>query len=329
MKETVINKQTKTTAEKQRSGFADFMKRLVREKPLGTAGAVIVLIMLFAAIFAPFISPYKFDEVSITERMQAPSAKHILGTDNLGRDQLSRIIYGARVSLYVGLGASALNVLVATLLGMISGYLGGAFDIILQRIIDTIIIFPMILLLLSLMSIVGSGYLQLISVLGFAGGIGWIRLVRSAVISIKENVYIGAAKSIGGSTRQILWRHIIPNIMPILIIIFSISIAGNILAEASLSFLGFGLPPSVPSWGGMLSGNGRQYMYGAPWLAIWPGLALSLAVYGVNMWGDAIRDLLDPRLKGGVGSYGGKTDFKKIQVFLKSKGIKQDENIVK
>jgi peptide/nickel transport system permease protein len=324
MEEKKVNIQVKTAVEKPRSPLADFVKRLVREKPLGVAGAVIVLVLLFGGTFADYISPYKYDEVQITERMQAPSSQHLLGTDNLGRDQLSRIIYGARVSLYIGLGASALNVLLATVLGVISGYLGGTFDIILQRIIDTAVIFPMILILLSLMSIVGAGYAQLILVLGLWGGIGWIRLVRSAVMSIKGNIYIDSAKSIGGSTAHILWHHVIPNIMPTLIIIFSISIAGNILGEASLSFLGFGLPPAVPSWGGMLTGNGRQYMYSAPWLAIWPGVALSIAVYGVNMWGDAVRDLLDPKLKGGVGGYDRKNNAKKIQSFLKRRGVSKD-----
>jgi peptide/nickel transport system permease protein len=141
-------------------------------------------------------------------------------------------------------------------------------------------------------------------VLGIWGGIAWIRVARSAVIAIRENVYVDAARAIGCSTSEMLRRHILPNITPILIIMFSVSMSGNILGEASLSFLGFGIPPPHPSWGGMLSMEGRSYMYEAPWLAIWPGVALSVAVYGINMWGDAVRDLLDPRLRGGVGRYG-------------------------
>jgi len=155
------------------------------------------------------------------------------------------------------------------------------------------------------MNLIGTGVGQVIIVLGIWGGIGWIRVVRSAVISIRQNVYIEAARSIGCPTSKMVFQHILPNIAPIMIVIFSVSMSGNILGEASLSFLGFGIPPPFPSWGGMLSGEGRTYMYEAPWLAVWPGVALSVAVYGINMWGDAVRDLLDPRLRGGVGRYGG------------------------
>jgi len=234
----------------------------------------------------------------------APSAKYILGTDNLGRDLLSRIIYGARISMYVGLGASAINVLVAAIIGITSGYFGGTFDILVQRLVDTALSFPMLIMVITIMSLIGTGVVQVIIVLGIWGGILWIRVARSAVIAIKENIYIEAGKAIGCSNRRMILRHVLPNVMPVMVIIFSVAMGGNILGEASLSFLGFGIPPPFPSWGGMLSGAGRSYMYEAPWLALWPGLALSIAVYGINMWGDAVRDLLDPRLRGGVGRYG-------------------------
>jgi len=293
------------TKTKKRSVVTDFFIRLVREKPMGTVGGVIVLLLLFTGVFAHSLAPYPYQEVHMADRLAPPSGKYLLGADNLGRDLLSRIIYGARISMYVGLGASAINVIVATAVGLISGYLGGKFDLIVQRFVDALLTFPMLVVLITLMSLMGTGIVQVIVVLGIWGGIGWIRVVRSAVIAIKENVYVEAARAIGCSTREIIRRHMLPNIMPVMIIIFSVAMAGNILAEASLSFLGLGIPPPVPSWGRMLSGVGRRYMYEATWLAIWPGVALTIAVFGISMWGDAVRDLLDPRLRGGVGGMGG------------------------
>ena len=172
-------------------------------------------------------------------------------------------------------------------------------DLVLQRFVDGWIAFPGLLLLLTVMSIVGRGLTQIILVLGIAGGIGGSRVLRGAVLGIKENDYFLAAQAIGSPTTTTLMRHVLPNVMPVLIIIFSISIGGYILAAASLSFLGFGLPPQIPDWGGMLSREGRQYMEMAPWLAVWPGLALTIVIYSLNMFGDAMRDLLDPRLRGG------------------------------
>jgi peptide/nickel transport system permease protein len=236
--------------------------------------------------------------------MQGASARYLLGTDYVGRDLLSRLIHGARLSLTVGLAATTLNVVVAVLIGGISGFLGGKWDLVVQRFVDAWMAFPGLLLLLTIMSVVGQGILQIIVVLGIAGGIGGSRVVRGAVIGIKENDYFLAARAVGTPTSQILTRHVLPNIMAPIIIIFSINIGGVIIAEASLSFLGFGLPIKIPSWGGMLSREGRRFMEQAPWLALWPGLFLTLVVYSLNMFGDALRDLLDPRLRGGEGSYG-------------------------
>ena len=289
---------------KRHSWLVAFLKRLVKEKPLGTVGGIITLLLLLTGIFADLIAPYGYNEYILVDRMAAPSPKHILGTDNLGRDLFSRVIYGARISMYVGLGASAINVVFAAIIGVTSGYVGGKFDIVVQRFVDALLTFPMLIIVITLMALVGSGVGQVIIVLGIWGGIAWIRVARSAVIAIKENVYLEAARAIGCSTREMIFRHVLPNITPILIIMYSVSMAGNILGEASLSFLGFGIPPPFPSWGQMLSSEGRAYMQEAPWLAIWPGVALSAAVYGINMWGDAVRDLLDPRLRGGVGRYG-------------------------
>ena len=289
---------------KRRGRFADFFIRLWREKPLGTACGMIVLLLILVAIFADVLAPYGYTEMHLRDRLQGSSAQYLLGTDQIGRDFLSRLIYGARLSLIVGLSATTLNVLVAVLIGCISGFLGGKVDLVVQRFVDAWMAFPGLLLLLTIMSIVGQGLLQIIVVLGIAGGIVGSRVVRSAVIGVKENDYFLAARAVGTPTSQILGRHVLPNIMAPVIIIFSINIGGVIISEASLSFLGFGLPPEVPSWGTLLSWAGRRYMEQAPWLALWPGFALTITVYSLNMFGDALRDLLDPRLRGGQGSYG-------------------------
>ena len=286
---------------KRRYPLADFFVRLVREKRLGVVGGVIVLVLLFGGIFADFLAPYGMTEIHITDRLEAPSLKYLLGADQLGRDILSRLIYGARISVIVGLAGTTVNIVVAAIIGVPSGYFGGKYDIIVQRFVDAWMAFPGLLILLIVMSMVGRGMLQIILVLGILTGIHNSRIVRSAVIGIKENDYFLAAKAIGSTNARTVMRHIMPNIMPPIIIIFSITIAGIILDEASLSFLGYGLPPDVPSWGGMLSLEGRRYMEIKPVLAIYPGLCLAVVIYGINVFGDAVRDLLDPRLRGGDG----------------------------
>ena len=291
--------QSSVIAPKRRSRLADFFVRLVREKPLGTISGIIVLIMVLVAIFADALAPFPYDEVNILDRMQGPSAEYLLGTDQLGRDLLSRLIVGARISLTVGLAATALNVVIAVLIGGISGFIGGKLDLGVQRFVDAWMAFPGLLLLLTIMSIAGPGLFQIILVLGIAGGIVTSRVVRGAVIGIKEDDYFLAARAIGSPGAATLVRHVLPNITAPVIIIFSINIGGVIISEASLSFLGYGLPIEVPSWGGMLSREGREFMEAAPRLALWPGLCLTVVVYCFNMLGDAMRDLLDPRLRGG------------------------------
>jgi len=290
-------------AEKRPNPFATFFRRLFKEKPLGTVGLAFVVLLLFVAIFANVISPYGMDEKDLRNRLQGPSATHWLGTDNIGHDVLTRIIYGGRVSLYVGLGASIISMFVSVTIGVPSAYIGGKYDIVLQRFVDAINAFPMLIILISVVSLVGPGIWQMITVLGVTGGIGGSRGSRAAAFYIKENIYLEAARTIGCTTRRVIFRHLLPNIVPLLIIGFSIGIGGFILTEASLSFLGFGLPAKYPSWGRMIS-TSRQYMYEAPWLAIWPGVAITIAVFGLNVFGDAVRDLIDPRLRGGVGGMG-------------------------
>ncbi len=289
---------------KRRSRLADFLIRLLKEKPLGTFCGIIVLILIFVAIFADVLAPYPYKEMHLIDRLQGPSSQYLLGTDQAGRDLLSRLIIGARISVLVGLAATVLNVVIAVLIGGTSGFLGGKLDLAVQRFVDAWMAFPGLLLLLTIMSIVGKGLPQIIVVLGIAGGISGSRVIRSAVIGIKENDYFLAAQAVGTPTSKILNHHVLPNIMAPVIIIFSINIGGVIMSLASLGFLGYGLPPSIPDWGGMLSREGRRYMEQAPWLALWPGLCLTIVVYSLNMFGDALRDLLDPRLRGGEGSYG-------------------------
>ena len=284
--------------------MTDFLRRLVKEKPLSIIAGVVILLLMLVAIFADVLAPFPHDEVNIVDRMQAPSGRYLLGTDQLGRDLLSRLIFGAQISLTVGLAATAVNVVVAVLIGGPSGFFGGRLDLAAQRFVDAWMAFPGLLLLLTIMSLVGRGVPQIIVVLGVTGGIGGSRVIRGAVIGVKENVYFQAAEAIGSTKWRILIRHVLPNIAAPVIIIFTINVGGVIISEAALSFLGFGLPISVPSWGGMLSREGREFMEVAPRLALWPGLCLTIVVYCLNMFGDAVRDLLDPRLRGGVGRLG-------------------------
>ncbi len=287
-----------------RSLWVDAARRLFTEKPLGAVGAVVTVALLFTGLFADLIAPYGYNEVFPQLAKSPPSARFWLGTDHIGRDMLSRVIYGARISMIVGLAASVVSSIVELVLGMSSGYLGRKFDMILQRFVDAVMGFPGIVLLVVVMSLVGPGMATIIIVLGLRWGINGSRIIRGAVLSIKSNAYVDAAIATGCRTTQVLVRHILPHIVAPLIINFSTRVPGIILTEASLSFLGYGVPPPAPSWGGMLSGPGREHMLTAPWIAIWPGVALSVVVYGVNMLGDAVRDILDPRLRGGSGRYG-------------------------
>ena len=284
---------------KTRAWYVDVWIQMLRRKPLGTVGAVIVLVMVGAAAFAGVLSPYGFAQTSLTERFIAMNASHWLGTDQLGRDLLTRLMYGARISLYVGFGAVALGSLLATIIGVLSAYFGGKLDLWLQRVVDAWMAFPPLLLLMSIMSLLGPTVLNITTVLGIAFGIQNSRIIRGVALSIKEHQFVEAARALGARHVRITIGHLLPNVMPTIIVVATTGLSTVILTEASLSFLGLGVPPPYPTWGGMLSLAGLDHMYRAPWLAIWPAVALSLAVFGFNMLGDALRDLLDPRLRGG------------------------------
>ena len=275
-----------------------FIIRLCREKPLGAAGAVIFVLFLLCGLFAGWLAPYGMNEINPINRMKAPSAAFPLGTDYLGRDQLSRLLYGAQLSVIIGFGAASLATAISILLGIVSGYLGGRVDLIVQRFVDAWQSFPGLVVLIVAVAVLGPGMPQVIGVLGLLYGIAGSRIVRGAVVSVRENTYVHAAQSIGASTLWILWRHILPNVMPVVIVLFTARVGATILAESGLSFLGLGVPPPAPTWGGMLTGSSRAYMYQGPWLALAPGLALTIVVYAVNVFGDALRDLLDPRMRG-------------------------------
>jgi peptide/nickel transport system permease protein len=273
--------------------------RFCRRKPLGAIGAVIVVGMLLMAVFAEAIAPYNYDDTVRGARMKAPSAAHWLGTDNLSRDMWSRVVYGARVSVTVGFATIALVTLLATALGVSSAYFGGVYDLVLQRVVDAWLSFPYLIIILSVMAVLGPGLLNVILSLAVLGTATNSRVIRGATLALMESQYIEAARAMGCGHARIIVRHLLPNIAATIIILATIGLGAVILAESALSFLGFGVPPPYPSWGAMLSGSGRTYMFRAPWMAIWPGVAISLAVFGFNMLGDALRDVLDPRLRGG------------------------------
>jgi peptide/nickel transport system permease protein len=284
------------TLRRARPLVFDLIYRLFRDKPLGAFGLITILVMMVMALFAPLIASHSPSEIGVP--LQRPTREFFFGTDSLGRDVYSRVVYGARVSVAVGFGAITVSILLTTLLGMLSGYAGGVFDTVMQRVVDALMSFPYLVLLLTLVAVVGHGLPQLIVALGVIGGAGGSRVVRSAVLSVKTETYVQAARALGGGPFHIMQHHIFPNIFAPIMVAATTGLGGIILAEASLSFLGFGVPPPTPSWGRMLSEDGMRFLTLAPWIAIFPGLAITLVVYGFNMLGDALRDLLDPRLRG-------------------------------
>ncbi|MGE3960088.1 MAG: ABC transporter permease [Dehalococcoidia bacterium] len=271
--------------------------RFIRKKPLGAFGAFITVVLVLAALLADVVAPYGALEHS-NATLAGPSWSHWLGTDQFGRDILSRIIHGARVSLFVGVGVTLLGTIPALLIGVVSAYFGGWVDYAIQRLVDSFQSIPYLIMLIAIMVVLGPSLTNVIIALSFRRAIVESRVMRGATMGILNNTYIEAARATGATNVRIMLRHLVPNIMPTLIVLGSIGFAGVILAEASLSFLGYGVPPPTPSWGGMLAADGRAYMFAAPWMLIAPTIALSITVFGVNMFGDALRDVLDPRLRG-------------------------------
>jgi peptide/nickel transport system permease protein len=302
--ERVVGASEHVSSEAERQGkvakWLQSWMTIITAKPLGALGGFLILLLVLTAIFAPVLAPYDPIQIRSADRLQPPHLIYPLGTDDFGRDILSRIIYGARISMLIGLGAVGISTFLATVIGMISGFYGGRVDTILQRCIDTLMAFPSLVVLLTIMAMLGQGLGNVILALGIGGTAGNARIIRSAVLTIKENQYIEAARATGCRDWRIILWYILPNIVAPIMVVATLGLGVAILAESSLSFLGFGVPPPTPSWGGMLSGSGRTYMLKAPWMAFFPGLAISLAVFGFNMLGDALRDVLDPKLRGGT-----------------------------
>jgi peptide/nickel transport system permease protein len=280
--------------------WLDAARRMVREKPLGTwGGAVVVLVFVVVAVAAPVVAPYDPNNQQADLLFASPSLAHPFGGDNNGRDVFSRVIYGARISLLVGLSAVAIGTTAATLVGMVSGFLGGWVDTVIQRVVDSFMAFPGLVLLLLYVAVFGPGLRNTILAIALFLVFAPSRVVRATTLGLKQHTYIEAARTLGATDVRILGRHILPNVMPVVIVIATIGVGGAILTEASLSFLGLGIPPPSVSWGYMLGGAGaRASFLKAPWIAIFPGVALSLTVFAFNMFGDALRDVLDPRLRG-------------------------------
>jgi peptide/nickel transport system permease protein len=272
--------------------------RFCRRKPWGALGAVVVVVLLLSAVFAPVIAPYGATETKTGPRLQGPSVYHFAGTDQFGRDIFSRIIHGSRISLFVGVGVVVGAAIPAIIMGLLAAFYGGWLDYLLGRLVDTIQAIPQLILLIAIMVILGPSMVNVIIALSFRRAVTESRVLRSAALTVNAQVYVEAARCLGAPSWWIMLRYLLPNIMPLLIVITSVGVSGAILAEASLSFLGYGVPPPAPSWGGMLAADGRTYMFAAPWMLWAPTIALSIVVFGTNMFGDALRDILDPRLRG-------------------------------
>ncbi len=275
------------------AGLWDFARR----KPLGAAGGIIVVAMALVAVFAPLLAPYDPMVQDIPKRLHEPGAQFWFGTDTFGRDIFSRIVYGSRISLYVGLASVPLGSVIGVVTGVVSGYLGGSVDLVIQRVIDGLMGFPPLVLSLVLVVSLGPSLNAVAIALSVSFAPRMVRLARSAALSAKEEMYVTAAQAMGCSSLRVILRHVLPNCLAPVFVLATSYLGSAIVAEASLSFLGLGVPPPNPSWGGMLQFGAKGFLEAAPWLTIFPGLALSLATFGFALFGDALRDVLDPRLR--------------------------------
>ncbi|HSJ53986.1 MAG TPA: ABC transporter permease [Anaerolineae bacterium] len=281
----------------RQSFFSDAWRRLKRNR-LAMVGLVIIVVLFLVAILADVVAPYDPLKQNLRASHLTPNAEHLLGTDRHGRDVLSRLIYGTRISLLVGFLPQFVSLLLAVVLGLVSGYYGGWVDDVIMRLADAFFAFPSLLFMMALMFVLGPGHglLGIVLGLGIVGWAGRARIMRGQVLSIKERTYIDAARAMGATTGRIIFRHVLPNCLAPLIVITTMAIPGAIMAEAGLSFIGLGVPPSTPSWGQMLESS-REYLRQLPWLSVWPGLAILLTVLSFNLLGDGLRDALDPYLK--------------------------------
>lgn len=285
-----------TLPEKQQGLAAEALGRLLRENKLAVLSALLILLFILAAIFAPLLTPYGFEEQRVLERLAPPSAQHILGTDELGRDVFTRLLYGARVSLMVGIVPTLISMAVGAVLGILAGYKGGIVDTVIMRLADIMLAFPSMLLAMVIMYILGDGLVNIFLALALVNWASVARIVRSETLKLKSSEYVEAARSIGVSPFKIMARHIFPNCLPSMIVLFTLNIPAAILSESSLSFLGLGIKAPQASWGLMVNW-GRQFLWDKPWLSLAPSLAIMLVVMAFNFLGDGLRDVLDPHLK--------------------------------
>lgn len=276
--------------------WLDKGKTLVRQNKLAAFSAILIMLIILIAVFAPLVAPYDHLKQSLSERLAHPSAAHWLGTDELGRDVLSRIIFGARISLTIGLVPTLISMAIGTVLGLYAGFYGGKVDFVIMRLADVMLAFPSLLLAMVVMYTMGGGLINIFIALSLVNWASTARIVRSQTLSLKEKEYVEAAKSIGVKKWIIMFRHILPNCLPSLIVLFTLNIPAAILSEASLSFLGVGAQPPSASWGLMVV-RGKKYLFSEPWLSIAPSVAIMIIVLAFNFLGDGLRDVLDPYLK--------------------------------
>ena len=272
------------------------LRRMRRENRLALVSAIVIGLFMLAAIFAPLLTPYTYDQQDIMARLSAPGWKHLFGTDEAGRDIFTRMLYGSRVSLLVGLVPTALSMLIGAALGILAGYAGGRTDTVIMRFADIMLAFPSMLLAMVIMYTLGDGIINIFIALTLVNWAGVARIVRAETLKLKETEYVEAARLSGVGRGRIMLRHILPNCIPELIVLFTLNIPSAILAESSLSFLGLGIRPPEASWGLMVN-VGRQYLYTQPWLSLIPGAAIMIVVLAFNFLGDGLRDVLDPHLK--------------------------------
>jgi peptide/nickel transport system permease protein len=270
--------------------------RLARSNSIGLLGAAIIALVGLLALAAGLIAPFDPTD-QIARTLEPPGARHLLGADEYGRDVLSRLVFGARISLYVGVIAVAIALAAGASVGVVAGYYGGTVDNVVMRVVDSLFAFPSLLLAIAITGILGPGLTHAMIAIGIVSSPTYARLARGTVLSVAARDYVEAARTLGASDWTIIWRHVLPNVLAPLIVQTSLSLSGAILAEASLSFLGLGTQPPDPSWGTML-GTGRRFMETAPWVAVFPGVAITVTVLGFNLLGDGLRDALDPRLRG-------------------------------
>ena len=282
-----------------RRTFGEEIVKFVRTKPLGAGGALIILAMMFVAFFAEALAPYDPYLADYSLQFARPTAEHWFGTDEFGRDVLSRIMYGARIALFVGFVASFAGCTLGALLGVVSAYLGGKVDLLLERLMDILLAFPQLILALAIASILGPAVQNVVIAISIPIIPRAARVVRATALAVKENVYVEAVQALGASRCRVVLQHIVPNVVAPYIIMLTAQLGGAILAEAALSYLGLGTAEPTPSWGLMLSGSAPSYAEKAPWIALFPGIAISLGVFGFNLFGDSLRDALDPKLRRG------------------------------